>query len=202
MYAYIRGTLDSIQNEYVIVEAYGVGYKIYTALSTISELPGLGETVKLYTHFIVREDANMLCGFLTNEELNMFEMLLTVSGVGPRVAIAVLSAVSPAKFGLAVLAEDYGLLKIAQGVGTKLAQKICFELKDRMKREQSNAVSVGYTEQEHQGLSERGKMFEAVSALTVLGYSRPEANKAVSAVYSSELELESIIREALRQLGK
>ena len=202
MYAYIKGTLDSVQSDHVVIEAHGVGYRIYTSLSTISELPRAGEDVKLYTHFIVREDANMLCGFLTGEELNMFEILLSVSGVGPKVAIAVLSAVTPAKFGLAVMTEDFKVLTMAQGVGAKLAQKICFELKDKLKSERFADMGINLSGPEKQEPSARGKMVEAISALTILGYSQYEAGRAVSAVYTSELELEGIIKEALRQIGK
>ena len=202
MYAYIKGTLDSIQSDNVIVEAHGVGYRIFTSLSTISGLPRVGAEVKLFTHFIVREDANILCGFLTGEELNMFEILLSVSGVGPKVAIAVLSAVTPAKFGLAVMTEDYKVLTLAQGVGAKLAQKICFELKDKLKNERFADIGVDFSESGQQAPSSREKMVEAINALTILGYSQFEAGRAVSAVYSGELELEDIIKEALRQMGR
>ncbi|MCL2163838.1 MAG: Holliday junction branch migration protein RuvA [Oscillospiraceae bacterium] len=202
MYAYIKGTLDSIRDDYVIVEAFGVGYKIYTPFSTISELPKTGEQVKLYTHFVVREDANLLYGFLTNEELSMFEMLLAVSGVGPKVAVAVISAVSPAKFGLAVLTGDSDSLKSAQGVGKKLAQKICFELGDKMRKERPEFTGLGADDPGLSAVSSGGKMSEAVSALTILGYTHFEANRAVSAVYSNDLELEQIIKEALRNMGK
>ena len=206
MYAYIKGTLDSIHDDFVIVETCGVGYRIFTSLSTVSCLPRIGEEVKLLTHFIVREDANMLCGFLTNEELTAFEMLLTVSGVGLKVALAVLSAVTPAKFGLAVMTDDYDSLKIAQGVGTKLAQKICFELKDRIKKGQAMSGGAGFdvTAVDGGSIAGRGKIVEAVSALTILGYSQLDANRIVTAVSKDEpeLELEDIIREALRQMGR
>ena len=205
MYAYIRGTLDSIGNDNAVVEAHGVGYRIYAPLSTISELPRPGAEVKLYTSYIVREDVNMLCGFLTSEELYMFEILMTVSGVGVRVALSVLSAISPAKFGFAVMSEDYKTLTCARGVGAKLAQKICFELRDKMKKEHFQITgddNFGTDKSGLHGFSEMGKMSEAVSALTILGYSYHDANKAVSAIYSSELGLEDTIKEALRHLGR
>jgi Holliday junction DNA helicase RuvA len=204
MYAYVKGILESIGSDNVIIETGGVGYKIYTPLSSISNLPRTGAEVKLYTRFIVREDSVMLCGFLTNDELSMFDMLLTVSGVGPKVAIAVLSAVSPAKFATAVMTEDHTILKSAQGVGAKLAQKICFELKDKIKKDQAAFAGVSYDSFTGGGGTEQsgaGKMREAISALTILGYSQFEANRIVSAVYSPELELEAIIKDALRQMG-
>ncbi|MDR3120166.1 MAG: Holliday junction branch migration protein RuvA [Clostridiales bacterium] len=208
MYAYIRGRLDGKQSDCVVVEAAGVGYRVYTSMSTLSRLPAADTEIKLYTHFSVREDAHILYGFLTKEELGMFEILLTVSGVGPKAALAMLSAVSPSQFGLAVLTEDVKLLTRAQGVGSKLAQKIVFELRDKLAKDQAAGGSGGAFAGFGAGaaadagaageLAERGKFAEAVGALLILGYSASEANHAVEAIYSDELEIEEIIRRALR----
>jgi Holliday junction DNA helicase RuvA len=205
MYAYIHGRLDTKKSDGVIVEAGGVGYQIFTPPSVISRLPAANSDVKLYTHFIVREDAHLLFGFLSKDELGMFETLLTVSGVGPKAALSLVSALQPSQFGLAVLTEDYKLLTRAQGVGAKLAQKIIFELRDKMRKEISASgdgrgipvYSMGAAGAE---LTDHGKFGEAVEALIVLGYSGVEANGAVSAVFKDESSLEAIIRAALSML--
>ena len=202
MYAYIRGKLEMKCEDFVVIDVSGVGYRIATALSTLSQLPVVGAEVKMLTHLIVREDAHILYGFITQEELNMFEILLTVSGVGPKVALAMLSAVTPTRFGLSVMSEDYKALTKAQGVGGKLAQKIVFELKDKMKRDRNNALTGISLPELNEEISGGGKFSEAVSALIILGYTPGEANKAVMAAYSEELEIEEIIKKSLKGLGK
>ena len=217
MYAFIHGRLDQKKSDGVVVEAGGVGYMISTAASTLSRLPAADADVKLYTRFIVREDAHTLYGFLTREELGMFETLLSVSGVGPKAALALLSAVTPSKFGLAVLTEDYKLLTRAQGVGPKLAQKIVFELRDKMKKELTGAggrasgaagADAPGGEAAFAGIyggveyEDHGKFGEAVEALIVLGCSASEANAVVSRVYKDELSIEDIIRGALAEFGR
>jgi len=207
MYAYIRGRLDSKRADCVVVEAGGVGYQILTSYSTLSRLPAADAEVKLHAHFIVREDAHTLYGFLTKDELGMFKTLLTVSGVGPKAALALLSVISPSQFGLCVLTEDYKSLTRAQGVGAKLAQKIIFELRDKMKKELSAA---GDAKKDFAGMPgiggldyvERGKYGEAVEALIVLGCTAVEANGVVSRVYNEELALEEIIRKSLKEMDR
>ena len=203
MYAFIHGRLDTIKTDGAIIEAGGVGYQIYTPPSTVSRLPAVNSDVKLYTHFTVREDAHLLFGFLSKDELGMFETLLTVSGVGPKAALALVSALQPSQFGLAVLTEDYKLLTRAQGVGAKLAQKIIFELCDKMKKEISSSGdgrSISVYAAAGAEPADRGKFGEAVEALIVLGYSGVEANGAVSSAYKEELSLEGVIRAALSVL--
>jgi len=207
VFAYIRGRLDTIKSDSVIVEAGGVGYRLYTAPSILSKLPPVDSEVKLYTHFIVREDAHILYGFVTRDELGMFETLLAVSGVGPKAALSLVSALQPSQFGLAVLTEDYKLLTRAQGVGAKLAQKIVFELRDKMKKElTSTGVAgnslAGTVKTEGLGYIDHGKFGEAVEALIVLGCSAAEANGIVAGVYKEESTLENIIRSALAELGR
>jgi len=207
MYAYINGRLDSVRSDCVVLEAGGVGYRIVTAPSIMSRLPPVNSDVRLFTHFIVREDAHTLYGFLTRDELGMFETLLTVSGVGPKAALALVSAMQPPQFGLAVLTEDYKLLTRAQGVGTKLAQKIVFELRDKMKKEISitgsgSGIGAGAAGVPAAGIVEHGKFGDAVEALMVLGCSAVEANITVAAVYKDDLPLEEIIRGALAEIGR
>ncbi len=168
-------------------------------LTTTEAIGPVNEKVTLYTYFYVREDAMNLYGFLTQEELGMFELLITVSGVGPKAAMAVISAVSPSKFGLAVITDDVKSLVKAQGIGNKMAQRIILELKDKIKKEQ--LADIGKPETVAVG-KENSRVSEAVSALMVLGYTALEASKAVSAVYSDEMDLESIIKGALKGLAR
>jgi Holliday junction DNA helicase RuvA len=199
MFAYIKGTLSYKHNEYIVVEANGVGYKLLTSLTTIEAVGAVGSEVKIFTHLHVREDNMSLFGFYTQEELGMFELLITVSGVGPKVAISLISSFSPSRFGLAVITDDIKTLTAAQGVGSKMAQRIILELKDKIKKEQLSAVnSIAEGKIEVQRNSSRAS--EAISALMVLGYTALEASRAVSAVYSEEMDLESIIKNALKGL--
>lgn len=200
MYAYIKGKLDYKHNDFLVVEAGGIGYKIYTSLSTIETSGQVGSDVKLYTHLYVREDVMSLYGFMSQEELGMFELLLTVSGVGPKAAISLVSSVSPSKFGLAVITDDTKTLTKAQGIGSKMAQRIVLELKDKIKKEQLAAPAQDIGQDKVQFAKENNRVSEAISALMVLGYTALEASKAVSAVYSEEMDLEAIIKSSLKSL--
>lgn len=199
MYAYIKGRLEAKGNDYIVIEAGGVGYRINTSLSTIEAAGQTGNEFKAFTHLYVREDIMCLYGFATQEELGMFELLLTVSGVGPKAALALLSAVTPSKFGLAVITDDTKTLTRAQGVGAKLAQRIILELKDKIKKEQL-AMASGTGLDKAEMPREGSRVSEAVSALMVLGYTPAEASRAVASVYSDELDLETIIRNSLKGL--
>lgn len=202
MFAYIKGKLEYKHNEYLVVEANGIGYKIFTSLSTIEAVGQTGSDLKIYTHLYVREDIMNLYGFLTQEELGMFELLITVSGVGPKAAISLLSSVSTSKFGLAVITDDAKALTKAQGIGSKMAQRIILELKDKIKKEQLTAA--GAEKGEGQPALNKGNATasEAISALMVLGYTPLEASRAVWAVYSDDMDLETIIKNALKGLAQ
>ena len=216
MYAYINGRLDSIRTDSVIIEAGGVGYRLMTAPSILSRLPPINSELKLYTYFIVREDAHTLYGFTTRDELSMFETLLTVSGVGPKAALSLVSTLQPSQFSLAVLTEDFKLISRAPGIGAKMAQKIAFELRDKMRKEITGlkdgkgsaagaaglAGLYGSVDSASGAFNDHGKFGEAVEALIVLGCSAAEANGIVSAVYKEELTIEDIIRGALAELGR
>ncbi len=199
MFAYIKGKLDYKHNEYIVVEANGVGYKINTALSTLEKVGSLGDEVKIFTYLYVREDIMCLYGFASQEELGMFELLISVSGVGPKVAVSVISSIPSSKFGLAVITDDVKTLTKAQGVGNKMAQRIILELKDKIKKEQL-VTPVGDRDINKETSGEASRVSEAVSALMVLGYTPLEASKAVNAVYSEDMDLELIIKSALKGL--
>ncbi|NLL07289.1 MAG: Holliday junction branch migration protein RuvA [Clostridiaceae bacterium] len=201
MFAYIRGILEYKHNDYLVVEAKGVGYKIFTSLSTLQNIESLGSEVKIYTYLHVREDIMSLYGFLTQEELGMFEMLLGVTGVGPKVALSLVSSMSPSKFGLSIITDDYKSLTIAQGVGNKVAQRIILELKDKINK--TDLVNTYVDKEDSVNVNkDNSRISEAISALIVLGYTASEANKAVASVYSEDMDLELIIKNALKALAR
>lgn len=191
MYYYIRGKYITKGENYAVVDNGGIGYKIFTALSVLERLDPGSETT-LYTHLYVREDAMDLYGFPTTEELSMFLNLLSVSGVGPKAALSILSVATPEKFALAVITNDVKTITKAAGVGPKLAQRVILELKDKLKT--VDAVSSADISDED-FTDERS---EAASALIVLGYSQAEASKAVS--LSEGGSVEELVKNALKKL--
>lgn len=194
MYYYIKGRLALKDLNFAVVEAGGVGYLIYTSMKSLAELGEAGSAVTMYTYLNVREDAQDLFGFTTLEEKNMFLHLLSVSGVGPKAALAILSVVTPAQFAVAVVTNDVKTITKAAGVGPKLAQRVILELKDKMKNE-----DLELTEDETAEISASGSMSEAVSALVVLGYSVNDAKAAVRKI-DGTLSVEEIIKKALASL--
>ena len=204
MIAYIKGTLEIKTKGYVVIEVNGIGYKIFMAENAIEKLGIIGEKVQVHTYMRVREDDISLYGFLTNEELRMFELLLGVGGIGAKGALAILSNITPSKFALAVISNDIAILKKIPGIGPKTAQRVILELKDKLKKEQQ--VTSDTSEKEissfGQAIAEDEKMTEAVSALQVLGYSRREIAEALEKLDLSTLSVEDIIRKSLGNLAK
>lgn len=194
MYYYIKGTLVQKSENYIVVDANGVGYMINTSLTTLNNLDSTGREVTVYTYLNVREDAMELYGFSTQEEKNMFIHLISVSGVGPKAALSILSVATPAKFAVAVVTNDIKTITKASGVGPKLAQRVILELKDKLKTEE-----LGLDGDEAVAFDASDNISEAVSALVVLGYSPSDAQKAVSKVDAS-MEVEDIIKKALSSL--
>lgn len=194
MYYYIKGTLVQKSDNYIVVDANGVGYMINTSLTTLNNLGSSGEEVAIYTYLHVREDAMELFGFSTQEEKNMFVHLISVSGVGPKAALSILSVATPAKFAVAVVTNDVKTITKASGVGPKLAQRVILELKDKLKTEE-----LGIDADEDISFDASDNRSEAISALMVLGYSSADAQKAVSKV-DGTLEVEKIIKKALSGL--
>ncbi len=207
MFYYIKGKLVHLEPTFAVVDVGGVGYKLTVSGTTYEAMPPRSLTdppqVTLYTHLAVREDDIELYGFATQAELSSFRMLLTVSGVGPKAALAVLSLLSPEKFALAVCTDDRRTISRANGVGPKTAARIILELKDKMLKENGGAIpDGGAVSAAPAAPAGRGKLSEAVDALIVLGYSRPEALTALKTVDTDRLELEAIIRAALKNLMK
>ncbi|MBQ8299657.1 MAG: Holliday junction branch migration protein RuvA [Clostridia bacterium] len=195
MYAYIKGSLEIKANDHVIVEANGIGYRIFMSSSAIQRLGELNSVVKVYTHYHVREDNISLYGFCNLEELRMFELLISVSGVGAKSAIAILSNITPSKFALAVISNDIKELTKLPGIGAKSAQRIILELKDKLKTEESIAAESDFEVQSV--LAKDDNMHEAISALQVLGYPVKDATKAISSIDCTGLSVEDIIKKAL-----
>ena len=139
MFAYIKGTLEEKSTNYVVIDVGGIGYKIFMSNISINEIGELGNKVKVHTHYYVREDNISLYGFLTHEELKMFELLLSVSGIGAKSAISMLSNITPAGFACAIISNNVALLKKIPGIGPKTAQRIILDLQDKLKSEQELA---------------------------------------------------------------
>lgn len=203
MLAYVKGTLEIKTKGYIVVETNGIGYKIFMPESTIEKLGAIGEQIKIFTFMRVREDDVSLYGFITNEELRMFELLLSVSGIGAKGALTILSNITPSQFALAVISNDVGMLKKLPGIGPKTAQRTILELKDKLKKEQEIAVTTEEEESSFQeAILEDEKVLEAVSALQVLGYSRKEIAGALEKMDMKSLSIEDIIRKGLSVLGR
>lgn len=196
MYAYIKGVLDTKTNGYVIVETGGIGYKIFMSLKSIESLGEIGDTVKVYTHYYVREDNISLYGFTSNDELRMFELLLSVSGIGAKSAIAMLSEITPSSFALAVISNDVSKLVKIPGIGNKTAARIILELKDKLKTEEALTAS----EETLTAIKEDNKNSEIIAALQVLGYTRKEIDKALEKIDIDSTALEDAIKQALKLL--
>lgn len=198
MFAYIKGNLEDKANTYVVIDVGGIGYKVYMSLKSIEELGEIGSIVKVHTYYYVREDNISLYGFMTNEELRMFELLLSVSGIGAKSAIAILSEISPSSFALAVITDDVSKLVKISGVGNKTAARIILELKDKLKTEQA----VSKDEKIVKVIDEDNKTADVISALQVLGYTRKEIEKVLERIDKNNLEVEEIIKQSLKLLGK
>lgn len=193
MFAYIKGSLEQKSNNYVVIDVGGIGYKIFMATKAIETLGEIGEIVKVHTHYYVREDNISLYGFLSNEELRMFELLLGVSGVGAKSAIAMLSNITPSSFALAVISNDIAKLTKIPGIGAKSAQRIVLELKDKLKNEQA----IEKAESVKEKIKDDTILSEAIDALQILGYNRKEIDKAIEKIQTENMSTEDIIRKAL-----
>ena len=203
MLAYIKGILEIKTKGYIVVEAGGLGYKIFMPESTIANTGNIGDKVQIYTFMRVREDDVSLYGFLTNEELRMFELLLSVSGIGAKGALGILSNITPSQFALAVISNDVAILKKVPGIGPKTAQRAILELKDKLKKEQEISIAEGEeTSNIEQIVKEDEKVSEAISALQVLGYSKREIVEALQTIEVTSLSVEDIIKKGLANLAK
>lgn len=192
----VRGKLLLTQPNLAVVECGGIGYRCLTTLSSQRKMPKAGEEVMLYTYLYIREDVLDLYGFMDQQELECFKMLIGVSGVGPKVALSILSDMTPDKVALSIAAGDSKSLTKAQGVGPKLAQRVVLELKDKIK---GFEVAQGITQTDIAIPADTSNIGVAISALVELGYSQTEAAQALSKLDGS-LSVEELITGALRKM--
>lgn len=202
MYSYIKGTLVELGSEIIVVENHGIGYNIRIPQSILSSLPDAGQEVKIYTYTYIREDAMLLYGFLSRDDLQVFRLLIGISGIGPKGALAILSVMSPDDLRFAVAAEDDKAIAKAPGIGKKSAQRLIIELKDKLSLEDAFAFrGEPSAEALPQGSMQTVKQ-EAVEALVALGYSASEAMKAVNgAEATEESTVEEVLKAALKQMA-
>lgn len=207
MFHYLKGTLALLTVDTAVLDVGGVGYKLTISQTTYDAMPpnrSVKEppTVLLYTHLAVREDGIELYGFATETELASFRLLISVSGVGPKAAMSILSLLTPEKFALAVCTDDKKTIAKANGIGPKTAARVILELKDKLMKEHAGEDLSGYAPSAATATvgGARGKLSEATDALVVLGYSRAEALAALKDIDTEKTELEEIIRLSLKKL--
>lgn len=202
MIAYVKGTLEEIGNDYIVVDVNNIGYQVKVSLRVIEGLPSLGSLVKIHTYTYVREDVLALYGFLTQDDLQMFLLLLGVNGVGPKGALGILSMFSAQELRLAIISQDAKTIAKAPGIGAKTAQRMLIDLKDKVSAEETfaklGAETVGMMTAKAENSGARS---DAIEALTALGYSASESMKAVNAVEITEdMTGDTILKLALKHL--
>lgn len=198
MIAYLNGILELKFNGYIIIDVMGVGYKVFMSETSINKLGEIGDKVKVYTHYHVREDEISLYGFLNIEELNMFELLISVSGVGAKSALNTLAYIEPSTFALAVVSNDTSKLVKIPGIGAKTAARIVLELKDKLKNQDIVKNKVDKIES---NIENKENIEEAVTALQVLGYNRKEIEKTFEKIEDTNISLEELIKKGLKYLS-
>ena len=201
MYSYIMGVLAELEEDAIVVETGGIGYHIYTTGQTFSRLPSLGDEVKIYTYLYIREDAMLLYGFCSKDELRVFKLLLGVSGIGPKGALAILSVMTTDDLRFAVLGDDAKTIAKAPGVGVKTAQRLILELRDKLSIEDAFEEKLSQAEDTARDKA-KGAKNEAVQALVALGYSSSEALKALGGIeITEETDVEDLLKAALKNMA-
>ena len=199
MLAYIKGTLEIKMTDYVVIDVGGLGYKVYMSAIGMEKLGNIGDKVKVYTYYRVREDDISIFGFNTNEELRMFELILSVSGVGAKTALTIIAVTEPSEFAIAVISDDVSYLTKIPGIGAKSAQRIILELKDKIKKE--NSITKTKNLKLKEAVVDSSKVDEAISALQVLGYNKKEIEKVFMKLDKKDLSTEDLIRKGLGMLA-
>lgn len=206
MISYIKGKLTEIFNDMIVVESNGIGYNINVPVSVIEQISSIGNEVKIYTYLNVKEDECSLFGFLTRDDLNMFKMLISVNGIGPKVAVGALSNISSDDLRFAVLSDDVAAIKALPGIGPKTAQKLIIELKDKLKLDEVFEAALARNTQGSAAQTGSSNVVmirnDAVEALVSLGYTGKDALNAVKAVEDIEnKDSETVLKEALKNLA-
>ena len=206
MIAYVNGILENLEEGNAVIDVNGVGYNINISGSTMDRMPGIGEMVKLYTYTNVKEDAFTLFGFLSRDELNLFKMLITVNGIGPKGGLSILSVMTPDDLRFAILAGDSKSLAKAPGIGKKTAERITLELRDKLKLSEDDLLGGGGVSSSDVSVSDgdNAARDEAVAALVALGYNSGDAMKAVRKVLTANKEVtndtEVLLKLALKEM--
>ncbi|HZJ58118.1 MAG TPA: Holliday junction branch migration protein RuvA [Clostridia bacterium] len=197
MFAYIKGKLAEIHPQKVVLEVGGIGYEIKVSESIMSKLPGKGNQIKLHTYFNVREDTQELYGFFDMEEKSIFEKLITVSGIGPKVSMAILSVLTPTQLALAIVTDDIKTLCTAPGVGKKTAQRMVLELREKIDKE----ALMGRGEADFEDVAVDGHN-EVIEALMALGYQPQDARFAFNAIEDKDQDVSTLIRLSLKSMDR
>jgi Holliday junction DNA helicase RuvA len=193
MYEYLNGTIADVGEDYVVIDINGIGFKVTTSKNTIIKIK-LGDNSKLYTQLMIREDSALIYGFLSKYELELFKLLITVSGVGPKAAMSLLSSLKTEELLMAIALKNVKGLTIAQGIGKKLAERIILELKDKINLDDAIPCDIS--------IEENDSVIQAIEALTSLGYSYTEAKGAVSKIKDNKKSVDALIKDALKQLSR
>lgn len=203
MYSYIKGELAEVNTDHIVVETGGIGYMVYVPAQSLEYLPSIGDDIKIYTYLYIREDAMILYGFLTKDDLEVFKLLITVSGIGPKGGLSILSTLSSDDLRFAILSGDSKAISKAPGIGSKTAQRVIIDLKDKMSLEEAFEKKIENTENSlkipegHNAVKN-----DAVLALNALGYSSTESLKAVSKVEITEgMGVEEVLKLALKHMS-
>ena len=201
MISYIKGQLADVETDSIVIDVSGIGWHIYVPGQMIDRLPAIGETIKVYTYLQVREDAMTLFGFLDKDGLEIFQLLISVNGIGPKAALAILSVMSTDDLRFAIIGDDAKAIAKAPGVGAKIAKRLILELKDKVSLEdafsQQSESMPGLQPSDTAG----GIKEEALLALTALGYSSSEACKALNGIaITEEMDVESLLKSALKRM--
>lgn len=202
MIAFVRGIIENLTEENVVVDVGGIGYNIKISSGTAALIPGVGEEVKLYTYTSVREDAFQLFGFLSRDELEIFKKLITVNGIGPKGGLSILSVMSADDIRFAVISGDAKMIAKAPGIGKKTAERVILDLKDKISLEDTLVHKEIVNASGADGFNaENTASNEAVEALTALGYSASDALRAVKAVpIDKNMDVEDILKQALKNM--
>ncbi len=199
MIAFVKGTLEYINEDKAVIDVNGIGMNVIVSTKTIAELPMTGNEVKLYTYTALREDSISLYGFLSRDELSLFKKLISVNGIGPKGGLALLSAISCEDLKFAILSGDVKLISSAPGIGKKTAERVILDLKDKISYDIEH-IDLEIRRSNETSVEGSDIQKEAVRALTALGYSAAEAQKAVKNVQDTDTDVESILKEALKYL--
>lgn len=200
MFYYIEGTLTLMEPNLAVVDCGGVGYALNTTVNTLSRLR-MGEKVRLYVYSVIREDTFDLYGFYTQEEKRSFEMLLGVSGVGPKAALGILSSSTPDALSMAIISGNEKALTVVPGIGKKMAQRILLELKDKISKQMEGFTPESFSAGSPSAAVGKDKLSDAAAALGVLGYGNNEITASLKGLDIQNLSVEDIIRQALRKMS-